>query len=196
MQSNDGSAGALIFALLIIALYVAAIVWIIKLKGKMVQRGADIPTSFLLFVPLANIYWMYKWFMGVEQVTNNQVSGILMFALNFFIGPFPLLYAGYKAQEVLKNPPQTNYSPVSPGNINQQGQPQQQPNQFASAQNQQPQQTAPQQAPQPTQQPQQVQPGNPVQAPQVQQPQQQVQPQQPQQNQTPQDNTNIPPANQ
>lgn len=169
MQSNDGSAGALIFVIIILALYIALFVWLIKLKGKMVQRGADIPTSLLLFVPIVNLYWMYKWFMGVEHVTGGQVNGVLVFALNFIIGPLPLFYAGYQVSQALKSPPTTNFSPMNPQAVNpnqgvpnqapqptqfnqQAGQPQ--PNQFAqnpSPQPQNPNQPQSQPQPQPTQ---------------------------------------------
>jgi hypothetical protein len=65
--------------------------WLIKTKHEMVSQGADIPTSLLLFIPIANIYWMWKWSVGVEHVSRGRMSGgvsfLLMFLIGYIIGP-------------------------------------------------------------------------------------------------------------
>lgn len=63
------------------------LIWEVKTKGEMVNQGADIPTSWLIIVPFANIYWLWKWSAGVEKVTNGQLSGILAFVLMYLVGP-------------------------------------------------------------------------------------------------------------
>lgn len=63
------------------------IVWEVKAKGEMVNQGADIPTSWLIIVPIANIYWLWKWSAGVEKVTGGQLSGVLAFVLMYLAGP-------------------------------------------------------------------------------------------------------------
>lgn len=35
------------------------IVWMVKAKGEMAAKGADIPTSWLLIVPIANFWYMW-----------------------------------------------------------------------------------------------------------------------------------------
>ena len=63
-----------------------AIVWFVKTKNEMVQQGADIPTAWLLIVPIASIYWMWKWAGGVEHVTRSKFSQAIAFILVFLLG--------------------------------------------------------------------------------------------------------------
>ena len=61
--------------------------WFVKTKGEMVEMGADIPTAFLIIIPIANIFWYWKYSKGVEQVSGGQTSGVLVFLLLLFILP-------------------------------------------------------------------------------------------------------------
>ncbi|NBU33013.1 DUF4234 domain-containing protein [bacterium] len=47
-----------------------SIYWLVKTKGEMKALGADIPTAWLIIVPLVNFWWYWKYCKGVEQVTN------------------------------------------------------------------------------------------------------------------------------
>ncbi|MCA9344791.1 DUF4234 domain-containing protein [Candidatus Saccharibacteria bacterium] len=60
--------------------------WQVKTKGEMNSLGADIPTAWLIVIPLVNIWWLWKYSEGVEKVTANKMSGILAFVLLFLIG--------------------------------------------------------------------------------------------------------------
>ena len=60
--------------------------WLVKTKGEMVSKGADIPTAWLLIVPIANIWWLWKYGEGVETVTNGKISGVLAFILLWILG--------------------------------------------------------------------------------------------------------------
>ena len=51
----------------------------------MVAQGADIPTGWLLIVPIASIYWMWKWSEGVEHVTRGKMSAGVSFLLIFLL---------------------------------------------------------------------------------------------------------------
>ena len=64
-----------------------AIVWIVKAKGEMVAKGADIPTSWLLIIPFVNIWYLWKWSKGVEKVTNKGMGAAAAFLLMLFLGP-------------------------------------------------------------------------------------------------------------
>ena len=57
------------------------IVWYVKTKGELVKRGGDIPTAWLLLVPFANLYWLYKYFKGAEKVTSGRVKGLAFFMI-------------------------------------------------------------------------------------------------------------------
>ncbi|MBI3756154.1 MAG: DUF4234 domain-containing protein [Deltaproteobacteria bacterium] len=64
-----------------------AFVWIVKAKGEMAAKGADIPTSWLLIIPFANIWYLWKWSKGVEKVTNKDMGAGAAFLLLLFLGP-------------------------------------------------------------------------------------------------------------
>ena len=63
-----------------------AIVWYVKTKDEMVKEGADIPTAWLMIVPIASIYWMWKWAGGVEHVTKGKSGQAVNFLLVFLLG--------------------------------------------------------------------------------------------------------------
>lgn len=73
--------------LTLITFGIYGIYWEVTTKGEMVAQGADIPTAWLIIVPFANIYWLWKWSAGVEKVTNTQLSGVLAFVLMYLAGP-------------------------------------------------------------------------------------------------------------
>jgi len=57
------------------------IVWLVKTKGEMNTKGAEIPTAWLLIIPFVNIYWFWKYCQGVEKVTAGQTSAPVAFLL-------------------------------------------------------------------------------------------------------------------
>ncbi|MCU0607983.1 MAG: DUF4234 domain-containing protein [Candidatus Edwardsbacteria bacterium] len=63
-----------------------SLVWMVKTKHEMVAKGADIPTCWLIIIPLVNLWWMWKYSEGVEKVTGGKTSGVLAFILLFFLG--------------------------------------------------------------------------------------------------------------
>ena len=62
-----------------------AIVWFVKTKNEMVRHGADIPTAWLMIVPIASIWWMWKYSGGVEHVTRGKQSQAVAFILIFLL---------------------------------------------------------------------------------------------------------------
>lgn len=62
------------------------IYWLVSTKLEMNQRGADIPTAWLLIVPFVNIYWLWRWSQGVEKITNNGLGAVPAFLLCWFLG--------------------------------------------------------------------------------------------------------------
>jgi membrane protease YdiL (CAAX protease family) len=59
--------------------------WHVSTKGELNERGATIPTAWLIIIPLVNIWWMWKYYEGAEKVTNGKVSGVLMFILALLV---------------------------------------------------------------------------------------------------------------
>lgn len=67
--------------------------WLFKTKEEMVQLGANIPTFFLIIIPIANIFWIYKYFMGVEHISKGSdkpVNGILYLVLYVLLAPIAI----------------------------------------------------------------------------------------------------------
>jgi hypothetical protein len=75
-----------VIVLTFITFGIYSLYWYVKTKNEMVARGASIPTGWLLIIPIANIYWMWKWSEGVEFVTRGKMSGAVSFLLVFLLG--------------------------------------------------------------------------------------------------------------
>lgn len=68
----------ILFTLITLGIY--GLYWLIKTKGDLCKAGADIPTSWLLIIPIANLYYIYKWSMGVAKVLRkNDSFGYIVF---------------------------------------------------------------------------------------------------------------------
>lgn len=76
--------GVIVLSIITFGIY--ALVWTVKTKGEMVKCGADIPTSWLLIVPIASIYYFWKWCGGVEHVTGGKYSQVIAFILVVVLG--------------------------------------------------------------------------------------------------------------
>jgi len=59
--------------------------WYVATKDEMNEQGATIPTAWLLIVPIASIYWLWKWSEGVEHVTRGKMSAGVSFLLIFLL---------------------------------------------------------------------------------------------------------------
>lgn len=70
-------------ALSIITFGIYGLVWQVKVKGEMNNMGADIPTAWWLIVPIGNVWWLWKYSEGAEQVTKGKYSAAVAFVLLF-----------------------------------------------------------------------------------------------------------------
>lgn len=77
---------AMVIVLSIITFGIYAIVWMVKTKNEMNSQGANIPTAWLLIVPIVSIWWMWKYSGGVEHVTRGKTSQVIAFVLMFVLG--------------------------------------------------------------------------------------------------------------
>lgn len=75
--------GVVILALFTFGIY--PIIWYVSIGREMRREGADVPTAWLMIVPIANIYWLWKWSCGVEYVTGKELSGAGAFLLLFLL---------------------------------------------------------------------------------------------------------------
>jgi hypothetical protein len=72
------------------------IVWAVKTKNEMNKLGAQIPTAWLIIIPLVNIWWMWKYSEGVEKVTGGKLSTVMAFVLWFLLGIIGMMIIQYE----------------------------------------------------------------------------------------------------
>lgn len=69
----------------IVTFGIYALIWFVRSKDEMNKAGADIPSAWLMIVPFASIYWMWKWAGGVEMVTRGKQSQGVAFIMVFLL---------------------------------------------------------------------------------------------------------------
>ena len=80
----------LVYLFTFITFGIYGIYWFVSTKKEMNSLGADIPTAWLLIVPIANIYWLYKYseaFSKVVKKDNNVALWFILFLLVSIITP-------------------------------------------------------------------------------------------------------------
>ena len=77
---------AALFVLTIVTFGIYGIVWFVQTKEEMNAQGADIPTAWLLIVPIVGLYWMWRYSGGVEKVTEGKTSQVIAFILLAVLG--------------------------------------------------------------------------------------------------------------
>src|SRR4051812_17973202 len=65
---------AVVFFLTLLTGGLYAIYWVFKTTREMNNVGAEIPTAFCMFVPILNIWWLWKYSEGVAYVTDQKLS--------------------------------------------------------------------------------------------------------------------------
>ncbi|ABL78421.1 DUF4234 domain-containing protein [Thermofilum pendens] len=67
-----------VYALIFLTFGVYFYLWLVWTKRELNALGARIPTCWLIIIPIANIYWLYKYAEGFAQVTKKE-SAVLYF---------------------------------------------------------------------------------------------------------------------
>lgn len=83
-MKNRSVAAVIILSLITFGIY--TVFWLYFTKEEMNAQGARIPTFVLAFIPIANIYWLWKYSEGVGEVTGDKLSGPVAFLLLFLVG--------------------------------------------------------------------------------------------------------------
>lgn len=78
----------MVIVLTLITFGIYGIVWFVKTKNEMNSQGANIPTAWLMIVPIVNLYWMWKYSGGVEHVTRGKTSQVMAFILLLVVNQF------------------------------------------------------------------------------------------------------------
>jgi hypothetical protein len=84
-EMNKRSVVAVIL-LTFVTLGIYSLIWAVKTKNEMNEAGAQIPTAWLIIVPIVGIWWWWKYSGGVEHVTGGKMSQVIAFILIFVLG--------------------------------------------------------------------------------------------------------------
>jgi hypothetical protein len=116
---------AAVLVLTLITFGIYGLVWAVKTKNEMNKMGAQIPTAWLIIIPFASLWWMWKYSEGVEKVTGGKLSTVMCFVLWFLLGVIGMMIIQYEfnktgsAPAVATGDPNAPSSmPPSPGPVN------------------------------------------------------------------------------
>lgn len=76
----------LVYLYTIITFGIYGIYWAVKTKMEMNELGGDIPTAWLIIIPIANLYWMYKYCEAFATKVKRDDNTILWFVLYVLVG--------------------------------------------------------------------------------------------------------------
>lgn len=76
----------LVYIYSILTLGIYSIYWWVATKNEINKLGASIPTGWLLVIPIAHLYWGYKYCEGFAEYVKEDDNTILWFLLYFFVG--------------------------------------------------------------------------------------------------------------
>jgi PKD repeat protein len=76
----------LVYLFSIITFGIYAIYWFVVTRNEINKFGAQIPTPWLLIVPIANLYWLYKYAEGFSAKVKGDNNTILWALLFIFVG--------------------------------------------------------------------------------------------------------------
>lgn len=76
-----------VFFLPFITFGIYGIYWEVKTKGEINRlTDANVPTAWLIIIPIVNIWWLWKYCEGVEKVTKEQMSTVIAFLVLMLLG--------------------------------------------------------------------------------------------------------------
>jgi hypothetical protein len=66
--------------------------WMVKTKSFLNSLGGDIPTSWLIIIPIANFYWLWKYCSAYnEYIRGDNNNGLVWFLLWIIISPAAII---------------------------------------------------------------------------------------------------------
>ena len=103
-----------VIILSIITFGIYALVWTVKTKGEINRLGGKIPTAWLVIIPLANIYFWYKYSEGFSENVKKDNSPILWFLLFIVISPVAMILVQMELNKYAGQTPSAPIQPPSP----------------------------------------------------------------------------------
>jgi hypothetical protein len=83
-MKNRSPIAVILLPLITFGIY--SLVWQVKTKIEMNQNGANVPTAWLIIIPVVNIWWLWKYSEGVEAVTKTSMTHVVAFILLMLLG--------------------------------------------------------------------------------------------------------------
>lgn len=71
----------MIYFLTFITIGIYHLYWLVKTKEEINSMGADIPTGWLLIIPIANIWWIWRYSECFSKFIKKDNNEILWFIL-------------------------------------------------------------------------------------------------------------------
>jgi hypothetical protein len=75
------------FFLTIITFGIYKLYWLVKTKEELNKAGADIPTAWLLVIPFANFYFLWRWAEAFAEKVKKDNNSVIYFVILIFL-PF------------------------------------------------------------------------------------------------------------
>lgn len=76
----------LVYLFSFITLGIYTIYWMVSTKNEINDLGGEIPTGWLIIIPIANLYWMYKYCEGFATKIKKDDNTVLWFILYILVG--------------------------------------------------------------------------------------------------------------
>jgi hypothetical protein len=76
----------MVYLLSILTFGIYYLYWAVQTKEEMNSLGANVPTGWLLIIPIANLYWWYKYCDAFAKFVSKDNNGVLYFII-FIILP-------------------------------------------------------------------------------------------------------------
>ncbi|NIA03941.1 MAG: DUF4234 domain-containing protein, partial [Nitrospiraceae bacterium] len=73
----------LVLILSLVTFGIYEIYWFVKTEEEINSLGAQIPTAWLLIIPIVNLYWYYKYADGFAKYMKKDDTAVLYFLLIF-----------------------------------------------------------------------------------------------------------------
>ncbi len=80
----------LIYSMLTCGIY--GIYWSIQTKNEINEKGGDIPTAWLLIIPIANFYWYWRYVEDWIKVTNGYKDLTMILLAYFLFAPLAIYW--------------------------------------------------------------------------------------------------------
>ncbi|MEN9561017.1 MAG: hypothetical protein RIQ56_290 [Candidatus Parcubacteria bacterium] len=95
----------IIFSFITFGIY--ALYWAVKTKEEINSLGAQIPTAWLIIIPIVNLYFFYKYAEGFAVYVKKDNTPLLWFLLYLVIAPVAMIFVQIELNKYIGGAPAT-----------------------------------------------------------------------------------------